>query len=247
MKHHIVLIGTVITSLCIVIVTTLFFYRSNRTIWDSQIVTKHLIKQSVYARYGKRVLDIILSVTGLIILAPVMLIIGIIVRFNLGKPIIFKQQRPGLHGKPFTIYKFRTMTEQHDAHRKLSPDTLRLTPFGRVLRSTSLDELPELFNVLKGDMSIVGPRPLLMDYLPHYTPYQHGRHDILPGITGWAQINGRNLLTWNERFEHDVWYVENLSLWLDIKIIIMTVFKVIQKEGITDESGVTMQRFVEDS
>lgn len=180
----------------------------------------------------KRCMDILLSTFLLIIFSPIMLLIAILVYINLGSPVIFKQLRPGLHGKPFYIYKFRTMKDLRDENGNLLPDEQRLTRFGAFLRSTSLDELPELINVLKGDMSLVGPRPLLMEYLPFYTEREKLRHSVKPGITGWAQINGRNLLSWNERLEMDVWYVENWSILLDIKILFLTVIAVLNKKGL---------------
>ena len=165
------------------------------------------------------------------------------VRFFLGTPVLFKQKRPGLNGKPFTIYKFRTMTDKRDERGFLLPDSDRMTPFGRLLRAASLDELPELLNVVKGEMSIVGPRPLLMEYLGRYSPWQMRRHEVKPGITGWAQVNGRNALTWEKKFEMDVWYVDHQSLSLDVKILAMTLLKVIQREGINQPGQATMELF----
>ena len=199
---------------------------------------------NMYRRLGKRVLDMTLVLLALIILAPVLGVLGILVRITSGAPVLFRQQRPGLHGKPFTLYKFRTMTDAHDAEGNLLPDDQRLTPFGRFLRSTSLDELPELWNVLKGDMSLVGPRPLLMRYLPRYTPEQMRRHEVRPGVTGWAQINGRNALTWEEKFDLDVWYVDNVSPWLDLKIIVLTMWKILKREGISQPGQATMEEFM---
>ncbi|MHC5061008.1 MAG: sugar transferase, partial [Planctomycetota bacterium] len=167
----------------------------------------------------KRIFDIISVLIGLILLSPLLLIVALVVRFKLGSPVIFKQQRPGLHGKPFFMYKFRTMMDGRDENGKLLPDSERLSVFGRFLRSTSMDELPELLCVLKGDMSLVGPRPLMMKYLPRYTPEQARRHEVLPGITGWAQVNGRNASSWERKFELDVWYVDHWNLWLDLKIL----------------------------
>ena len=195
-------------------------------------------------RSVKRLLELILTAIGLLILAPVLLVLALLVRVSLGKPVLFRQQRPGLHGKPFTIYKFRTMNDARDAQGHLLPDAERLTPLGRFLRSSSLDELPEIFNVLKGDMSLVGPRPLLMEYLPRYSPEQMRRHDVRPGITGWAQINGRNALTWQEKFELDVWYVEHQSLGLDLKILWLTLIKVLKREGISAEGHATLSKFM---
>ena len=188
-------------------------------------------------------LDIIISLLGLIMLSPLLLIISFAVLVTHGPPVIFKQTRPGLHGKPFTIYKFRTMRDLYDERGRLLPDEDRLTRFGKWLRSISLDELPELINVLKGDMSIVGPRPLRMHYLDRYTPEQARRHEVKPGITGWAQVNGRNNLSWEERFKLDVWYVDNWSLTLDLRILIMTLGKVLRREGINSEGHVTMHEF----
>lgn len=180
----------------------------------------------------------LVTALGLILVSPVMLIIAVCIRFQLGKPILFKQLRPGYRGQPFSIYKFRTMTDQRDCQGNLLPDKERLTGLGKYLRTSSLDELPELFNVLRGEMSLVGPRPLLMQYLSRYTPEQARRHDVLPGITGWAQINGRNTLSWEQKFEYDVWYVDHWSFWLDVKILWSTIFKVIRREGI-NQSGFT--------
>lgn len=194
-------------------------------------------------RVGKRLFDIIASAVLLIVLSPLMLVIAALVWANAGSPVIFKQVRPGLHGRPFTMYKFRTMTDARDENGRLLPDEQRLTKFGRFLRSTSLDELPELFNVLKGDMSLVGPRPLLMEYLPLYTPEQARRHEVRPGITGWAQVNGRNAISWEEKFKYDVWYVDNWSLWLDLKILFMTIVAVLRRNGISAEGHATMPVF----
>ena len=191
----------------------------------------------------KRLFDLVVTVPALLLLAPVLALIALLVRLKLGAPVLFRQQRPGLHGKPFTLYKFRTMTNAHDAEDNLLPDAERLTSFGRFLRSSSLDELPELFNVLQGEMSLVGPRPLRMEYLPLYTPEQARRHDARPGITGWAQINGRNLLSWEEKFEMDVWYVDNHSFMLDLRILFMTVEQVLKRKGISAEAHATMPRF----
>lgn len=190
------------------------------------------IKKSIYSRFFKRPMDFILSLFAIIVLAPVLLITAILVRIKLGSPILFKQQRPGLNEKIFTMYKFRTMTDGKDENGELLPDSVRLTKYGRFLRSTSLDELPELFNILKGDMSIVGPRPLLIKYLPYYTNEEKRRHQVLPGITGLAQINGRNLAEWRERFKLDIEYIDNISLFLDLKIIFLTIFKIIKRADI---------------
>ncbi|MGE5558465.1 MAG: sugar transferase [Bacillota bacterium] len=179
----------------------------------------------------------------IIIFLPILLILTFLVSIKLGNPIIFYHQRPGLKGRAFILYKFRTMTEKKDIEGKLLPDEERLTKFGEFLRSTSLDELPELFNVLKGDMSLVGPRPLLMEYLDLYTPEQARRHEVKPGITGWAQVNGRNALSWEEKFKLDVWYVDNWSIWLDIRIIFMTFIKVLKREGVSAQGHITMPKF----
>lgn len=191
----------------------------------------------------KRVLDFTVALVVLIVLGPLMLLIALLVRLYLGSPVVFRQKRPGLHGKPFAMYKFRTMTDTRDSQGNLLPDEKRLSFFGRFLRNTSLDELPELFNVLKGDMSLVGPRPLLMEYLGWYTPEQARRHEVRPGITGWAQVNGRNALTWEEKFRLDVWYVDNRTLWLDLKILWFTVVKVIRREGVAHAEHATMPEF----
>lgn len=186
----------------------------------------------MYRKYIKRLLDFILSLLALIILSPILLVIYILVRIKLGKPAIFKQKRPGKDEKIFTLYKFRTMTDEKDEDGNLLPDDIRLTKFGKILRSTSLDELPELFNILKGDMSIVGPRPLLVNYLPYYTEREKHRHDVRPGLTGWAQINGRNTTLWDDRLEQDVYYVKHISFKIDIWIIIKTIQKVIKRSDI---------------
>ncbi len=191
----------------------------------------------------KRVFDILMAVTLLILLMGPLLVLAIMIRYKLGSPILFSQTRPGLNGAPFTLFKFRTMTDSVDAQGHLLSDENRLTPFGRLLRRTSLDELPELWNVLKGDMSLVGPRPLLMEYLPLYTQEQSRRHEVRPGITGWAQVNGRNLLSWDDRFKLDVWYVDHHSILLDIKILFITIKKVFKREGISAKGEATMPKF----
>lgn len=191
----------------------------------------------------KRILDLLSATLGLLLLSPLILGLALLIRLKLGSPVFFTQTRPGLHGKPFSMIKFRTMTDARDANGELLPDSIRLTTFGKFLRSSSLDELPELWNVLKGDMSLVGPRPLLMEYLPRYTPEQARRHDARPGITGWAQINGRNAISWEEKFTLDVWYVDNQSFWLDLKILILTVKKVFMREGISAKGETTMPKF----
>ena len=200
-------------------------------------------EKGFYSRWGKRFFDLVLTITLLIVLAPLMALIALLVRLNLGNPIIYRQIRPGLHGKSFTCYKFRTMTEDLDGQGDLLPDKERLTGLGKFLRRASLDELPELWNVLKGDMSLVGPRPLLVSYLERYSPEQARRHDVKPGITGWAQVNGRNAITWEDKFRHDVWYVDNRNFRLDIKIIFMTILKVMKGEGISQPGQATMEEF----
>ncbi|MFP1678783.1 sugar transferase [Alloalcanivorax sp. C16-2] len=191
----------------------------------------------------KRAFDFVVSFFSLLLFAPFLFIVIIFIFLKIGPPVLFFQHRPGMYARPFRMMKFRTMTDERDENGELLPDEKRLTPLGRFLRSTSLDELPELFNVLKGDMSLVGPRPLLMEYLPLYSERQARRHEVRPGITGWAQINGRNALSWEEKFELDVWYVENRTLWLDIKILFLTVLKVIKRDGISHGGEATMPRF----
>lgn len=191
----------------------------------------------------KRLFDLLLSLGGLLVLALPLLLLWVLVRRKLGSPALFRQVRPGLHGRPFMMVKFRTMTDERGADGELLPDARRLTAFGRFLRASSLDELPELWNVLRGEMSLVGPRPLLMEYLPLYSPEQARRHEVRPGITGWAQVNGRNAVSWDERFRLDVWYVDHRSLWLDLRILWLTVRKVIVREGISAQGEATMPRF----
>ena len=192
----------------------------------------------------KRTFDFLLSIIGIIVLLPIYMIIILFVLFSLGPPVIFKQTRPGLQGKPFTCYKFRTMTRGKNVDDELLSDEFRLTKFGRLLRKTSLDEFPSLWNVLKGDMSLVGPRPLLVEYLDRYSSEQVRRHEVKPGITGWAQVNGRNAITWEEKFELDVWYVDNQSFWLDLKILFITIWKVLKGEGISNTVYATMPEFM---
>lgn len=192
----------------------------------------------------KRALDIVSAGLGLLLLSPILLLIAIIVRLTMGSPVLFSQVRPGLHGEPFRIYKFRTMSSACDGAGRLLPDEQRLTKFGSVLRSTSMDELPQLWNVVRGDLSLVGPRPLLMQYLDRYTPEQARRNDVLPGITGWCQVNGRNELQWEEKFALDTWYVENWSFVLDLKILLQTALSVIRRDGISSEGHVTMPEFM---
>ncbi|MBB3189410.1 sugar transferase [Halomonas cerina] len=192
---------------------------------------------------SKRFMDLGVSALLLVLLSPLILITALLIRFKLGSPVLFRQQRPGLHGRAFTMIKFRTMRNSTDAHGRLLPTDQRMTRLGAMLRSTSLDELPELWNVLKGDMSLVGPRPLLMDYLPLYSAEQFRRHEVRPGITGWAQVQGRNALSWEDKFRHDVWYVDHASLWLDLKILLLTVKKVVAREGIAASGHVSMPPF----
>ncbi len=191
----------------------------------------------------KRLFDLVLSLVLLLSLSPLIAFVALLVRLWLGSPILFRQVRPGLHGRPFEIYKFRTMTDQLDTAGEPLPDADRLTPFGRLLRRSSLDELPQLFNVLKGDLSFVGPRPLLMEYLPLYSAEQARRHEVRPGITGWAQVNGRNALSWEERFRLDVWYVDHRSFWLDMKILWLTLLRVVRPEGVNQPGHATMDKF----
>jgi sugar transferase EpsL len=196
-----------------------------------------------YRQLGKRLLDLALTVPALILLSSLLALIAVLVRLQLGFPILFRQQRGGFRGQSFTLLKFRTMTDARDALGDLLPDAERLTPFGELLRRTSLDELPELLNVLKGDMSLVGPRPLYAHYLDLYTPTQMRRHEVKPGMTGWAQINGRNVLTWEQKFTLDVWYVDHQSPWLDLKIIALTLWKILTREGIAQPGHATAEEF----
>jgi sugar transferase EpsL len=199
---------------------------------------------SFYRRVGKRLLDLGLSVPALIVLAPVGIAIGALARAKLGSPVLFRQVRPGRNGELFELIKFRTMTDERDPRGALLPDEIRLTSFGRRMRRLSLDELPTLWNVVRGEMSLVGPRPLLVQYLERYTPEQRRRHEVLPGITGWAQVNGRNALTWDEKFDLDIWYVENLSLRVDLAILLRTVAQVLGQRGISAEGHATMPEFM---
>jgi lipopolysaccharide/colanic/teichoic acid biosynthesis glycosyltransferase len=191
----------------------------------------------------KRTLDALVASAGLVVLAPLLGLTALAVRLSIGSPVLFRQTRPGLHGRPFTLLKFRTMRDAQDSHGNPLPDEARLTHLGAFLRSTSLDELPELWNVLRGEMSLVGPRPLLMEYLPLYTPEQARRHEVRPGITGWAQVNGRNAISWEEKFRLDVWYVDHRTLRLDLKILLLTLKQVFRREGISQQGHVTMERF----
>lgn len=195
-------------------------------------------------KYIKRFFDIVSSLIAIIILSPVLVITSILVRTKLGSPVLFKQERPGKDEKIFTLMKFRTMTDERDENGELLPDEVRLTKFGKFLRSTSIDELPELFNILKGDMSVIGPRPLLVEYIPRYNEHQHRRHEVRPGLSGWAQVNGRNTVSWEDKFDMDVHYVDNYSFAMDVKILFMTVLNVIKKEGISSETSATMEVFM---
>ena len=192
---------------------------------------------------SKRFVDLVLGISAYIIFSPLMVLIAGVILLRMGSPAFFRQMRPGFQGKPFRIYKFRSMTDRRDRNDYLLPDADRLTGFGRFLRSTSLDELPELFNVLNGEMSMVGPRPLLMNYLDRYSPEQARRHEVKPGITGWAQVNGRNAITWEEKFQYDAWYVDHQSPWLDLKIIALTILKIIKREGISQPGQATAEEF----
>ncbi len=201
-------------------------------------------KKGFYERFIKRPQDFLCALAGIIVLSPVMLITAILVRTKLGSPVIFKQERPGLNGKVFMLYKFRTMNDKKDAQGNLLPDEVRLTSFGKKLRSTSLDELPELFNILKGDMAVVGPRPLLVRYLPRYNAHQARRHEVRPGFTGYAQVNGRNSITWEDKFDKDVYYVDHVTFLGDWKIIFQTIRTVVKKEGISSDTSATMEEFM---
>src|SRR3970040_2264113 len=192
---------------------------------------------------AKRGFDLVLTIPGLLLITPLLGALALMIRWRLGPPVLFEQSRPGLRGEGFKLYKFRTMNEARSTEGRLFPDEARLTGFGRFLRSFSLDELPELINVLRGEMSLVGPRPLLMTYLERYTPEQARRHEVLPGLTGWAQVNGRNALTWEQKFEHDVWYVDHWSLWLDVRILALTLVKTLTREGISQPGHATAEEF----
>jgi sugar transferase EpsL len=209
----------------------------------TQIITT-MILSTFYRCMGKRIFDLLIALTALILLSLPLALLAMLVRTKLGVPVFFCQQRPGLHDKSFRMVKFRTMTDARDAQDALLPDADRLTSLGKFLRATSLDELPELWNVVVGDMSLVGPRPLLMQYLDRYTPEQARRHAVRPGVTGWAQVNGRNAISWEQKFAYDVWYVDNLSFWLDLKILWMTVCKIIVREGISQAGQATMEEFM---
>ena len=201
-------------------------------------------KKGFYEKYVKRPQDFLCALAAIIVLSPIMLITAVLVRTKLGSPIIFKQERPGLNGKIFTLYKFRTMTDKKDSEGNLLPDEIRLTNFGKKLRSTSLDELPELFNILNGDMSVVGPRPLLVRYLPRYNTHQARRHEVRPGFTGYAQVNGRNSITWEDKFDKDVYYVDHVTFLGDWKIVFQTVKTVLKREGISSDTSATMEEFM---
>jgi lipopolysaccharide/colanic/teichoic acid biosynthesis glycosyltransferase len=193
---------------------------------------------------AKRVFDIMIILLGVVVILPIIFLIALLVRIKIGTPVFFTQVRPGLYAKSFRIYKFRTMTNEQDVNGVLLKDADRLVPFGRFLRSTSLDELPEFLNVFKGDMSLVGPRPLLVEYLDRYTSEQTRRHEVRPGITGWAQVNGRNAISWEEKFKLDVWYVDNMSLWLDVKILLLTMWKTLKRQNINQYGQTTMNKFM---
>lgn len=195
-------------------------------------------------KYIKRILDIISSLLAIIILSPLLAVTAVLVKTKLGSPVLFRQERPGKDEKIFTLMKFRTMTDERDENGELLPDEVRLTKFGKFLRSTSIDELPELFNILKGDMSVIGPRPLLVEYIPRYNEHQHRRHEVRPGLSGWAQVNGRNTVSWEDKFDMDVHYVDNYSFAMDVKILFMTVLNVLKREGISSESSATMEVFM---
>lgn len=200
-------------------------------------------KAGFYETYIKRLLDFTLSLLALIVLSPVLLVTAALVRIKLGSPVIFHQERPGKDEKIFRLYKFRSMTDERDETGALLPDEMRLTRFGKILRSTSLDELPELWNILRGDMSIIGPRPLLVKYLPLYNEEQKHRHDVRPGLTGWAQVHGRNLLSWEDKFRYDVWYTQHVRFLSDVRVVLMTVKCIFVREGITSDSSVTVEEF----
>jgi sugar transferase EpsL len=191
----------------------------------------------------KRLFDTALALFGLLFVMPIVIVLALLILIKIGSPVLFHQIRPGLHGRPFTMFKFRTMTRSKDKSENFLPDEQRLTKFGVFLRRSSMDELPELLNVIKGDMSLVGPRPLLMEYLPRYSEEQARRHEVKPGITGWAQVNGRNAISWEDKFKLDVWYVDNRSFWLDLKILWLTLVKVVKREGINQEGRATMEEF----
>jgi lipopolysaccharide/colanic/teichoic acid biosynthesis glycosyltransferase len=198
----------------------------------------------MYRRFGKRALDLLVGLAALVALAPLLVLVAVLVRIKLGTPVLFRQQRPGLHGQPFTLWKFRTMTDARDARGQLLPDEARLTRFGQLLRSTSLDELPELAQVIAGRMSLVGPRPLMMEYLDRYSPTQRRRHEVRPGITGWAQVNGRNSLDWDKKLALDVWYVDRVSFGLDLRILALTLWHILRRDGISEPGHATASEFL---
>lgn len=205
------------------------------------MITRH--KQGIYEKYVKRSFDVVISLFALIILSPIFICVAFLVKVNLGSPVLFKQKRPGLNEKIFVMYKFRTMTDKRDKKGRLLPDEKRLTKFGKFLRASSLDELPELINILKGEMSLIGPRPLLVEYINRYTTYQRRRHEVRPGLSGYAQVNGRNAITWEEKFKLDVKYVKNITFINDIRIMIKTIQKVLDREGINSADSATMEEF----
>ncbi len=207
-------------------------------------MAEEMHRQGFYEKYVKRPQDFLCALAAILILSPVLLAVAVCVRIKLGSPVLFKQQRPGLHEKIFQLYKFRTMTDARDENGELLPDEIRLTPFGKWLRSTSLDELPELWNILRGDMAVIGPRPLLVKYLSLYSEKQHRRHEVRPGLTGYAQSHGRNTVSWEERFEMDVWYVDHISFVTDIRVLVDTIKTVIKREGVSSEASVTMEEFM---
>lgn len=219
-----------------------FFITKNRNKRQQNVTMPR--KQGIYEKWIKRPQDFCCALLALVVLWPILLITALLVRFQLGSPVIFKQERPGRNGKIFTLYKFRTMTDETDSNGKLLPDEQRLTSFGKWLRATSLDELPELFNILKGDMSVVGPRPLLVRYLLRYNEHQLRRQEVRPGFTGYAQVHGRNAITWEEKFDKDVYYVDHVSFWGDWKIVFETISIVLRREGINSDSGGTMEEFM---
>lgn len=198
---------------------------------------------ALYRSFGKRICDVVSALIALVVMSPILLVLALFVRIKLGSPIIFRQKRPGLHGRPFTFYKFRSMSDARDENGVLLPDDQRLSRAGRLMRSLSLDELPQFWNILKGDMSMVGPRPLLMEYMDRYTPEQARRHDVRPGITGWAQVNGRNELSWEKKFDLDVWYTQHQSLTLDLRILALTLWRVLRRDGISSRGHATMPEF----
>jgi lipopolysaccharide/colanic/teichoic acid biosynthesis glycosyltransferase len=210
-----------------------------------QPMSRQAEERSLYRAWGKRTFDLAVALTALTLLSPLLVVLALLIRLRMGSPVVFRQRRPGLDGAPFVLWKLRTMTDRRDEAGQPLPDAERLTRFGRFLRRTSLDELPELWNVVRGEMSLVGPRPLLMEYLEHYTPEQARRHEVRPGITGWAQIHGRNALSWEERFQLDVWYVDHLSLRLDLAILLRTLAAIRKAEGISAKGHATMPKFGE--